>query len=348
MRLKTDLIFLKTAIFVVKKPIYYKIVIEKSVAVWYNIISYNVIFVRSLSLIFGDSKMIKSMTGFGRSESTVDGITVNAELRSVNHKFLEINARVPRSFSFLEENVKSLLKEYISRGKIDVFINIDTGEMFSDNVAVNHNYVKSYLNAVDDLCKTYGVKNDVTASSLIGVSDIFSFEKQEIDEDFVWNTVKSVFETAIKNFVDMRIAEGEKLKADVKSRMDTILNKVRFIEEKSPEMAVNYRERLELKVRELLGDKTVDEQRLLTETAIFADKVAVDEETVRLRSHLSQLDGLLNSDEPIGRRCDFLVQEMNREANTIGSKAQDVEITRCVVDIKAEIEKIREQIQNIE
>lgn len=292
--------------------------------------------------------MVKSMTGFGRYESEIDGIAVSVELKAVNHKFLEINSRVPRAYSFLEENIKSFLKQNISRGKIDVFVNVDTGETAETNVAINHSYTKAYLEALNQLSIVYGIENDVKVSSLIKNPEVFNIEKEQIEDEKIWNAVLPVAEQAVKAFVSMREIEGEKLVEDIKSRIDLILKNVEYIEKRSPETVKIYRERLEQKMRELLGEFSADEQRILTETAIFADKIAVAEETVRLRSHMSQLVSLLDSGEVIGRRCDFIVQEMNREANTIGSKAQDVEIARCVVDIKAEIEKIREQIQNIE
>ncbi len=292
--------------------------------------------------------MVKSMTGFGRSEAIVNGITVSVELKSVNHKFFEMNARMPRAYAFIEEKLKGLLKEYITRGKIDVFVNIDTGDMVATTIKINHSFAKAYLDAVEELSVTYGIKNDITAVALMRNADIYTVEKQEIEEDEIWQSVMPVVENAVKSFVEMREIEGKKLVADVNSRLDFILEKVTYVEQRSPETVKLYREKLEQKVRDLLQDSNVDEQRLLTETAIFADKIAVAEETVRLRSHISQLKNLLNSDDAIGRKSDFIVQEMNREANTIGSKAQDVEIAKCVVDIKAEIEKIREQIQNIE
>lgn len=292
--------------------------------------------------------MIKSMTGFGRCELEIDGITVSVELKSVNHKFLEINARVPRTYAFLEESIKSFLKQKLSRGKVDVFVNVNTGETAETQVAINHSYTKAYLTALEELSTVYGLENDVKVSSLIKNPEIFNVEKEQIDDERIWNAVKPVAEQAVDAFVSMREAEGKKLVDDVKSRIATVLNNVEFIEQRSPETVKLYRERLEQKMRELLGEFSADEQRILTETAIFADKIAVAEETVRLRSHISQLENLLNTGDVIGRKSDFIVQEMNREANTIGSKAQDVEIARRVVDIKAEIEKIREQIQNIE
>lgn len=292
--------------------------------------------------------MIRSMTGYGRAESVIDGMTVSLEVKSVNHRFFEFSIRLPKTYSFLEDKLKNLFQSRVSRGKIDVYINIDIGEISNTKIEINHSYAKSYINALKELSQVYGIKDDISVSAIAGNNDVFNITKESIDEDVLWNAVSQVANNAIDAFVLMRENEGTRLVSDVKSRVEEILKRVKFVEVKSPETVKAYREKIEQKVRELIGDVHVDEQRLITETAIFADKVAVCEETVRLRSHMEQLVELLDSGDAVGRRLDFIVQEMNREANTIGSKCQDIEVTRAVVDIKSEIEKIREQIQNIE
>lgn len=294
--------------------------------------------------------MIRSMTGFGRAQQNVDSLNVTVEIKSVNHRYFEFNSRVPRNYGFLEEKLKSFVGSLVSRGKVECYVTIENLEESDVEILVNHSLAKSYLNAINELAEANGLalRDDLALSSLIRYNDIFTAHKQEADEDRIWNAVKSTVQIAVSKFIEMREVEGAKLKKDVLDRADLILSKVSVIEERSPETVKEYNEKLLNRINEFLSDVQVDEQRLLTECAIFADKVAVAEETVRLRSHIDQLRELLDSDEAIGRKIDFLVQEMNREANTIGSKAQDVTIARNVIDIKAEIEKIREQIQNIE
>ncbi len=288
------------------------------------------------------------MTGYGRAQKTVDGMNITLEIKSVNHRYFEFAARLPRSCAFLEEKLKAYFSGAISRGKVECSLTLESLEEPDTLISVNHPLVKSYLAAYEELEKTYGLRNDITVSSLSRVADVFSVRKQQTDEDKIWNAVSEVAGEALAGFMQMREREGEKLKNDVSSRLDTILECVAFIEERSPETVKEYNAKLLARLNDLLADTSVDEQRLLTEAAIFADKIAVAEETVRLRSHISQMRTFLEANEPIGKKMDFLVQEMNREANTIGSKGQDVQIARKVVDIKAEIEKIREQIQNIE
>lgn len=294
--------------------------------------------------------MIRSMTGYGRAQATVDTINVTVELKSVNHRYFEFNSRVPRNYGFLEEKLKSFVGSLVSRGKVECYVSVENLEDSEVEILVNHGLASSYLKAYRELAQRneLDIRDELAISSLVRNSDIFTVHKQEADEEKIWDAVKSVAAEAVAKFIAMREAEGEKLKNDVLSRADFILNKVSVIEERSPETVKEYNEKLLSRINEFLSDVQVDEQRLLTECAIFADKVAVAEETVRLRSHIDQLGQFLNSTEAVGRKIDFLVQEMNREANTIGSKAQDVTIARCVIDIKAEIEKIREQIQNIE
>lgn len=294
--------------------------------------------------------MIKSMTGYGRSQAVVDTMNITVELKSVNHRYFEFNSRVPRNYGFLDEKLKSYIGSRVSRGKVECYVSVENLEDDEIEILVNHSLAKSYLNALKDLAETneLNLRDDLAMSSLARYNDIFTVHKQEADEEKIWNAVKSVAETAVDKFIAMRETEGEKLKNDVISRADLILEKVAVIEERSPETVKEYNDKLLARINEFLSDVQVDEQRILTECAIFADKVAVAEETVRLRSHIDQLRQFLESTEAVGRKTDFLVQEMNREANTIGSKAQDVTIARNVIDIKAEIEKIREQIQNIE
>ncbi len=294
--------------------------------------------------------MIRSMTGYGRAQATVGTINVTVELKSVNHRYFEFNSRVPRNYGFLEEKLKSFVGSLVSRGKVECYVSVENLEDSEVEILVNHGLAASYLKAYRELAQRneLDIRDELAISSLVRNSDIFTVHKQEADEEKIWEAVKTVAAEAVAKFISMRETEGEKLKNDVLSRAEFILNKVSVIEERSPETVKEYNEKLLSRINEFLSDVQVDEQRLLTECAIFADKVAVAEETVRLRSHIDQLGQFLNSTEAVGRKIDFLVQEMNREANTIGSKAQDVTIARCVIDIKAEIEKIREQIQNIE
>ena len=294
--------------------------------------------------------MIKSMTGYGRAQSSDENYNITVELKSVNHRYFEFGSRITRSYAFLEEKVKSYVNSYVSRGKIECLISIENIDEGDAEVTTNNALAESYKNALCAMTAELGLKleeRDIVAF-LSRNQDLFTVRKKDADEDVVWNRVRPVLQTAIDNFISMRQTEGEKLKADVLSRADFILDKVSFVEKRSPETVKEYNDKLRSRIEEFLSDIHVDEQRIATECAIFADKVAVAEETVRLRSHIDQLHTLLDSDEPVGRKLDFLVQEMNRESNTIGSKASDIDIARAVIDIKAEIEKIREQIQNIE
>lgn len=294
--------------------------------------------------------MVRSMTGFGRAQMMIDSMSITVELRSVNHRYFEFNSRVPRSYGFLEEKLKNFVGSLVARGKVECYVSVENLEDSEVEILVNHSLASSYINALNELAdrNELTLRDDLVLSTLSRNNDIFVVHKQEADEDKIWNAVKTVTEAAVAKFISMREVEGEKLKNDVLFRADEILKKVSIIEERSPETVKEYNDKLLARINEFLSDVQVDEQRLLTECAIFADKVAVAEETVRLRSHIDQLRQFMESNEAIGRKIDFLVQEMNREANTIGSKAQDVTIARNVIDIKAEIEKIREQIQNIE
>ncbi len=292
--------------------------------------------------------MINSMTGFGRSQQTVSGMTVTVELKSVNHRYFEFAARVPRNYAFLEEKLKSFFASAVARGKAECFVGIEDPESDAVEVTVNTALARGYMEAFQTLSELAGTNEQASASTLSRFPDVLSVHKAQPDEARVWEAVRQTAALALEQFLSMRKTEGEKLRADILSRAERIETLVGFVESRSPQTVREYNEKLRRRMEELLHDANVDEQRLLTEAAIFADKVAVDEETVRLRSHLSQLRQFLDADEPIGRKMDFLVQEINREANTIGSKAQDVEIAKTVIEIKAEVEKIREQVQNIE
>lgn len=292
--------------------------------------------------------MIKSMTGFGRAQETVDGSLITVEVKSVNHRYFEFSAKTPRAYGFLEEKLKSYIQSKISRGKVECYVSIETLDADDVEININHSLAGAYCKAFCELAEKYGIDNDISVSVLSRYGDIFSVRKKEADEDKLWQSVLMVLEKAVDGFIQMKCAEGEKLRSDILSRADYISGYVDFIERRSPETVKEYNEKLRIKIRELIDNAQVDEQRLLTEAAIFADKIAVDEETVRLRSHLDQLKAFFDIDGAIGRKMDFLIQEINREANTIGSKAQDVDIAKRVIDIKAEVEKIREQIQNIE
>ena len=292
--------------------------------------------------------MIKSMTGYGKSEQTIDSLNVTVEIKSVNHRYFEFSARVPREYGFLEEKLKKYCNSLITRGKVECYVSVEDLEEREMEVNVNKTLAAGYVKALKELSERFGLKDDISAVTLSRYPDVITLHKASEDEERIWNAVKAVAETAVSKFIEMRETEGSKLRGDILSRADYIIECVEFIEGRSPETVREYNEKLKQRMKELLGDAAVDEQRLLTESAIYADKIAVDEETVRLRSHILQLREFMNSSEAIGRKLDFLVQEINREANTIGSKAQDVDIAKKVIAIKAEVEKIREQVQNIE
>lgn len=292
--------------------------------------------------------MIKSMTGFGREQGIVDGYEIQVEIRSVNHRYFEFSSRLPRSFSYLDEKLKSFVSERVSRGKVEVSVTISKTEGVEAEIEVNQEIAAGYVNALRNANIKLGLNDDLSLSDITRFPDVFKIQKVQDDEEVVWNAVKQVCFEALNKFIDMRVTEGQKMYEDISSRLDFIEEKTNEIEKISPLISENYKNRLYSKIKETLEDRDIDEQRVLTEVAIFSDKIAVDEETVRLHSHVSQFRGLINSSEPVGRKLDFLVQELNREVNTIGSKAQDLSVTKTVVDLKSEIEKIREQIQNIE
>lgn len=292
--------------------------------------------------------MVRSMTGYGRGQDVVNGYSVVVEIKSVNHRFFEYSSRIPRGYGFLDDKLKLYLQQRINRGKVDVFLQIHAVETAGSEVTVDHGLAESYLNALQELVARYNLRDDVSATALSRYPDVLTVRQAEVDEDVVWSAVQPVLDVALTRFIEMRQTEGARMREDVLSRAATIRQAVAVVEEHSPETVRAHMEKVETRIRELLDGVPLDEARLLNEAAVFADKVAVAEETVRLNSHLDQLEQLLNSDEAVGRKLDFLVQEINRETNTIGSKCSDLNLTRIVVDIKAEIEKIREQIQNIE
>lgn len=292
--------------------------------------------------------MIKSMTGFGRATLDNESYSISVELRSVNHRYFELSTRLPRQYNFLEDKIKTYLQSRVARGKVECNIYLESLAEDNVTVSVNDALAKGYLDALNNLAETYDIPNTVNALQLGKFNDVLTVRKEEADEEAVWNAILPVLTSATDAFIAMREKEGLKLKEDVLSRAEVILDRVAFVEARSPETVKEYNEKLKTRIQELIGDAKVDEARLLNEAAIYADKVAVDEETVRLRSHIEQLKAMLEEAEPIGRKMDFLVQEINREANTIGSKASDLDITAKVLDIKGEVEKIREQIQNIE
>ncbi len=292
--------------------------------------------------------MVKSMTGFGRAVKELNGYIISVELKSVNHRYFDFYSRCPRQYGFLEEKIKSYIGSRVARGKVECYINIEALNTEACDVAVNHTLASAYVKALKELQETYDLREDYGALSIGKFQDVLVVRKSEEDEDAIWNMVKEVAEEAVEKFIEMRLIEGKKMYEDVYSRTQIILDNVAYIEERSPETVKEYNDKLVERVHELIGDVSLDEARIIQEVAIYADKVAVAEETVRLRSHIEQLRDFLESEEAVGRKMDFLVQEINREANTIGSKCSDVDIAKRVVDMKAEIEKIREQIQNIE
>lgn len=292
--------------------------------------------------------MIKSMTGYGRARAAAQGREITVEVRAVNHRYLDVNVKCPRAYAFLEEALKKAAGTRIARGKVDIFVQLEAVEAADTKVRVNLALAKSYLAALQQLSEATGLPNDVSLLSLAKLPDVLTGEHVEEDAEALTAQVLTIFHQAADEFIGMREREGEKMAEDVRQRGETILGLVAEVESRAPQRVTEYRERLEKRMQEILADTAIDPQRILAEAAIYADRTAVDEETVRLRSHLDQLAHMLREDKPVGRKLDFLVQEMNREANTIGSKANDAALAKIVVALKAEIEKIREQIQNIE
>ena len=292
--------------------------------------------------------MVKSMTGYGRARETLNGRDITVEVRSVNNRYLDCTVKMPRAYVFAEDAIKTGVQKAISRGKVDVFVSIDTTAADVSVVAVNEPLARSYYEALMQLKKTFSLEGDVTPVTLAKFPDVLTVTRAEEDLETVAADICAVLEQALQAYNQMRAVEGERLAADISSRVATIESVVTKVEERSPQTVAEYRARLTNKMTEVLQSTTIDESRILTEAAIFADKIAVDEETVRLRSHIAQLRTMLQSDQPVGRKLDFLIQEVNRECNTIGSKCNDLTIAQDVVNMKAEVEKIREQVQNIE
>ena len=292
--------------------------------------------------------MIKSMTGYGGAKGSAEGLSVSIELKSVNNRYLDVSVKLPRTMLFAEEPIKAAVGRHISRGKVDVFVTVDQSASDDMEVRVNEPLLKGYIEALSSAAEKFGLQNDMTVMSLCRLPDELSTDRREIDSGALMTGITEILERALTEYDAMRLREGEKLRDDVLARLETISRLTGVVEENAPKTVAEYRARLEQKLQEVLATANIDESRVLTEAAIFADKIAVDEETVRLRSHISQLRGLTNGESPAGRKMDFLIQELNREANTIGSKCQNADIAHVVVELKAEIEKIREQIQNVE
>lgn len=292
--------------------------------------------------------MIKSMTGYGRAVGEFADKQITVEIRSVNNRFLDCSVKLPRLYSFAEETIKQCVKQYVSRGKVDVFVTVNLTQGAEVSVCLNRSVLEGYLTAMRQIASEYDVRDDISVNSLSRLPDVFTIEKVEEDEDLLKSQLLSVVNEALSRYDAMRTTEGEALAKDLQAKTESIRKMVSFVETRSPATVQEYREKLLARIQEVLSSTAIDEARILTEAAIFADKIAVDEETVRLRSHLSQLDAMLRASEPIGRKLDFMMQEINRETNTIGSKCSDLELAQTVVNMKAELEKIREQIQNIE
>jgi len=292
--------------------------------------------------------MIKSMTGFGRGEKREDGKEFVVEIKTVNHRYSDIYIKIPRQISFLEDRVRDVVSKRISRGKADVFISYDNYGEDSRKVIFDEALAKAYLNAVEQLRDKYGLKDDISVSLISGFPDVLRVEKEEEDAEKLWELLGEAVENALDALVSMREIEGQELKKNVLEKADCIEGILAEITKRAPNVVYEYKKRLENRIKELLDQQTVDESRIAMEVAIFADRCSIDEELVRLGSHINQLRETFNLEQPVGRKLDFLLQEMNREINTIGSKASDLEITRYVVEVKSELEKIREQIQNIE
>lgn len=292
--------------------------------------------------------MIKSMTGYGGAKGSAEGLSVSIELKSVNNRYLDVSVKLPRTMLFAEEPIKAAVGRHISRGKVDVFVTVDQFASDDMEVRVNEPLLKGYIEALSAAAEKFGLQNDMTVMSLCRLPDVLSTDRREIDSSALMTGITEILERALTEYDAMRLREGEKLRDDVLARLETISRLTGVVEENAPKTVAEYRARLEQKLQEVLATANIDESRVLTEAAIFADKIAVDEETVRLRSHISQLRGLTNGESPAGRKMDFLIQELNREANTIGSKCQNADIAHVVVELKAEVEKIREQTQNVE
>lgn len=292
--------------------------------------------------------MIKSMTGFGRSEIVKGNRKISVEIKSVNHRYLEAGIKMPKKLNVFESRMRDLLKKYATRGKIDIFINYEDDSESQVNLKFNQNIADEYMAIFNNMSEKYNLKNDMTVGGLARFPEVITMDEVQEDEEELWHFIEEAMKAALEQFVNTRILEGENLKKDLLGKLEHMEELVAFVEKRSPEIMKEYRSKLESKVKELLGDTTIDESRIATEVIIYADKICVDEETVRLRSHIEHARKCLNEDGGIGRKMDFIAQEMNREANTTLSKANDIEISNAAIDLKTEIERVREQIQNIE
>ena len=292
--------------------------------------------------------MIKSMTGFGRCEVQKDARKFTVELKGVNHRYLDVNIRMPKKLNFFETAIRTLLKSYATRGKVDIFITYEDASQNQLSVKYNEVLAAEYLKYLNQMAEEFGLENDIRVSTLSRYPEVFTMEEQTEDEEELWNGLKEALEGAFTQFVETRTTEGENLKKDILEKLSNLEELVGYIEERSPQIVKEYREKLEEKTRELLADTQIEEGRIAAEVILFADKICTDEEVVRLKSHISHMRNTLEEKEGIGRKLDFIAQEMNREANTILSKANDIEVSDCAISLKTEIEKIREQIQNIE
>lgn len=289
-----------------------------------------------------------SMTGYGSAKGSVEGQEITVELKSVNNRYLDCSVRLPRNFLFAEDTVKQAVSAGVSRGKVDVFVSAQASQDSGTVVSVNEELARGYRDAVARIAETLGLESGLNAFSLTRFPDVLTVERRELDKDKAAAALSEITAKAVEEFSAMREREGERLRRDMLGKLETIEGLVSVVEERSPQTVKEYRERLEARLRDILADRSLDEQRVITEAAIFADRTAVDEETVRLRSHIAQFRTMLEEGSPIGRKMDFLVQEFNRESNTIGSKCSDASLAKVVVDLKSEIEKIREQLQNVE
>ena len=292
--------------------------------------------------------MIKSMTGFGRCEVQKDSRKFTVEMKGVNHRYLDVNIRMPKKLNFFESGIRTLLKSYATRGKVDIFITYEDTSQAQVSVKYNSVLAGEYLKYLKQMEEEFGLENDVRVSTLARFPEVFTMEEQSVDEEELWNGLKEALEGAFEQFVETRTAEGQNLKKDILDKLDLLEELVGYIEERSPQIVAEYRTKLEDKVRELLADTQMEESRIAAEVILFADKICTDEDVVRLKSHITHMRNTLEEDEGIGRKLDFIAQEMNREANTILSKANDISVSDHAISLKTEIEKIREQIQNIE
>lgn len=292
--------------------------------------------------------MIKSMTGFGRAEVSMGERKLTVEMKAVNHRYLDVNMKMPKKLNFFEAGIRNLLKKYIQRGKVDVFFTYEDLSEANVTLKYNKDVAAEYIKNISQMAEDFNLNCEISATSLSRYPEVITMEEQSIDEEELWKIIEQAVSQAAEKFVESRVVEGEHLKKDIIDKLNGMLEDVAYIEERSPVIIAEYRTKLEDKVKELLGDAQIDESRLATEVVIYADKICVDEETVRLKSHINNMKNTLNDGESIGRKLDFIAQEMNREANTILSKANDLDISNRAINLKTEIEKVREQIQNIE